>query len=335
VSEDQLAAPSAALGAIALLASASYAAWLLRRPERAGRRELFALGIAVFSVAAALLVTAARVPRAPLGDALAVRFVNWSALFWAGAALALPSLVRGPLAAAAVLAIALVSIGMLPALERNRASLLGLSAGASEAALGVLLGIREPGIAQRMGIAFGLPLVTDDPDLLRRASPRSQLERFERVIGHLRRERRSLFREPRAELPGAPLRERFALVPMARCRGEMQAPAPLAGAAPPAARIHGWARDVQAQRAASWVVVADEAGQIRGLGSALPETPAAERHFGRDRWSGYLAPFEASRRYTAFAVLADGRSACPLGRPEAPRGQSRHPGRRGAEPDRR
>jgi hypothetical protein len=312
VGTDGLGVASCALGAIGLAAAAIYGVALLRRPSKPASRELLALGIMTFAVAAALVVTAARLPRAPAQDAFSERFVNWSAMFWTGGVLALATLARVRQAAVSVWLIAALSVAMLPAMGPARASLLRQSAAASEASLGVMLGIRDAGLPASMGVYVGLPLLTSDPELVYRASRRGRSDRFQRVVDRLRRDRRGFFADPRASLPGTRLGDRFAVVSARRCSGGMDSPIALAGAVRAAAKVGGRARDLDADTVPPLVVITDASGTIRGLGAARRGSAAAKRRFGRFRWSGFVADYEPAERYRAYAVLSDGRSACRL-----------------------
>jgi hypothetical protein len=309
---DGLGIASCFFGAAGLVGLVAYSVWQFRGAGKPGRRDLVALGIMAFVVATAALVAAGRLPRAPVHDAVSERFLNWSAMFWAGGVLALPTFARGRWGAALVAAIPIVSLCMLPAIEPSRVSLLRWNANGKVASLGLLLGIQEPSLPQKMGAYVGLPLVSDDPSQVERASIQGRTERFERVTARLRRDRRSFFADPHATLPGATLGERFALVPSARCRGAMSAPILLADTLPPAAEVGGSARGETDEDSPPFVVITDASGTIRGLGRnlAVPGGPLASRF----RWSGYVAGFDPSQRYNAYAVVDDGASACPLRR---------------------
>jgi hypothetical protein len=224
--------------------------------------------------------------------------------------LAIPSFVRGAGASVVVVLLAVTSICMLPSIEQSRESALMWQRGGSNASLGLMLGIRDPSFAKRMGVYVGLPLVTSAPDLVDQVSPGARLDRFERVVERLRRERRSFFADPRADLPGADLVDHFTIVPPGRCRGEMAAPAPIMGSTPPAARVRGRVLDRPASRAPLEVVIADAAGVIRGLGIGRVSDGAKGAH--GTRWSGYLAAFDPTVQYAAYAVLADGHRVCRL-----------------------
>ena len=104
--------------------------------------------------------------------------------------------------------------------------------------------------------------------------------------------------------------DRFAIVSPGRCRGGMAAPAPIMGSAPPAARVRGRLLERPGNRARLEVVIADASGVIRGLGIGRASDGA--QGAPGIRWSGYLAAFDPSEQYTAYAVLGDGHSACRL-----------------------
>jgi hypothetical protein len=193
-------AASFALGAIGLFGSAIFALWLMRPRSRAGPQALLALGVMAFAVAAAAAVALARLDFDIIGDPLAPRFVSWSAIFWMGVVLAVASVARGALGSAAALSIALLSLCMLPALETTREIVTKRTADAAEASLGLVLGIHDRWLATRMRIL-------------------GDHDRFQRVVGRLRQDRRSFFAEPWADLPGAPLADRLAVVLSERCQG--------------------------------------------------------------------------------------------------------------------
>lgn len=309
---ESLGPVSGAFGTAGLVGFAAYALWLLRRRSPAGRQELLALGITAFVVGAAAVAALARVPRAPLDDAVSERFVNWSALFWTGGALAMPHLVRGVASNVAVAVIVVLSLGMIPAMEPTRVSLLQWNDRAGEASLGVLLGLRTESVALQMGGFAGLPLVTDAPELVALHARPARLERFLRVVERLSRDRRSFFSAPWANLPGAVVGERFDLVPARRCRGNMAPATPLLEASKQVVAVRGWAEVASDAGGPARVVVADEAGIVRGLGALRRARAPGKRDFLRLQWTGYLTEFDANERYVAYLVLADGRSACPL-----------------------
>jgi hypothetical protein len=302
VDSEGLGGASAVLGGLGLAASASHALWVLRRRATASPQELLGLGTMVFAVAVALEVALGRMSWAVSSFAYAVRFVHWSALFWIGGALVVPGLVRGRSAAAAAAAIVAISVCMVSTVEENREELLRTNSVATNASLGVLLGVRNESLPRAMG-GLWAPKISGPRDA------RARKARFEDVVERLKRDRRSFFADSRADLPGASLPDRFGVVSATRCQGSMARPVRLEGAVPRAARVRGWTG--RAPRG-QLVVISDAAGIIRGLGSEVRGVGPVRDAAGRSRWVGYVTPFDPSERYTAYVVLSDGHSACPL-----------------------
>jgi hypothetical protein len=250
-----------------------------------------------FAVAAAAVVALARMGTG-LADPLNPRFVNWSATFWMGAVLAGASVARGTLGSALAVLVMVLSLSMLPAISDIRKTPMKWRNAATEASLGLLLGIPDLRIANRMYVL-------------------GKYERFHRALEGLKRDRRSFFAHPWAELPGAQLVERMVVVPSVRCRGDMRVTSPYGAPAARVARLKGVVEEASGKPAPSLVVVTDGAGIIRGLarvrdgsGRALPDFSGSAP--GPFEWSGYLTDFNPSERYVAYAVLSDGRSACQL-----------------------
>lgn len=298
VARPSLEPVSCLAGAIGLVGSASFAVWLLRRPSRAGREQLLGLGIMGFVVAAAVVVALARLRFGMVGDPLALRFVNWSATFWMGAVLAIAPLARGTLGPVSVALIVVLSLCMAPALDSLREISLKRKAAAEEASLGLLLGVADHRLADRMG-ALG------------------HYDRFDRAARRLEQERRSFFASPWADLPGAPLVAGLVVVPSERCRGVMRTPRRFGVPAAGVYQIGGWVAE-RGRSAPSLVVVTDAAGIVRGLGSVRDGSGGMPSRLSSSgpaplRWSGYLVGPSPAEPYVAYAVLSDGRSACRLG----------------------
>ena len=213
------------------------------------------------------------------------------------ATLATAWLVVACLYVATAVFIIVLSVCLAPALESTRERLANRGAEASEASLGLLLGMRNRPLANRMRI-FG-----DYP-------------KFRRVVGHLAKDRRSFFADPWADLAGSRLVDRLAVVPSKRCLGSMRKAKLFGAPARGAATIRGWVEDASGKRP-SLVVVTDRASIIRGLGRVqgpggmLPVLSSGRPD--RIKWSGYLASFDPSESYVAYAAHLDARSACRLG----------------------
>jgi hypothetical protein len=117
----------------------------------------------------------------------------------------------------------------------------------------------------------------------------------------MRKDERNVFADPRRQLPGARLGDHFDVVSAARCEGALARLEPLP-TRPASARFSGRAWDRAADRPPAFVVAADEHGVIRGLAN-----------LGRGGARGFRGTLlRPSQRHALYAVLADGRSACPF-----------------------
>jgi hypothetical protein len=81
-------------------------------------------------------------------------------------------------------------------------------------------------------------------------------------------------------------------------------------------RLRGWAWDRRAKRAPVRILVVDRDGRVRGLGVTGLRRPdiADQRRNRRMRtagWEGY-AGGRRDGGMSAYAILRDGRAACPL-----------------------
>ncbi len=281
---------SVASGALGLAAAAAICVWLLRHPERARGRRLVGFGLMASTAGLGLVIAALRLAFFGVEQAIDLRFLCWSGLFWIGLALAappeLPDGSRAWRATALVGLFALLSLLALPSLRLfdERAALDRRIA--EEVALQLLLGIRHDPSAVRLSIY--------------------NAEVVYRSAAHLRASGRNLFADPRGLLPGEELVRRFAPVAPSRCQGGVAEAHPLVGSRPSAVHWAGWARTRPPGEAPRYVVITDDAGVIRGLGSF------DDRHAG-GTWFAVLARPRLRRAYQAWAVLADGRSACPIG----------------------
>ena len=93
----------------------------------------------------------------------------------------------------------------------------------------------------------------------------------------------------------------------------MEAIAPIPTRGEAAAYTSGWSRLESAKGPPSFVAITDSAGTVRGLGS-FTRTRDARWSGGiqRHRWRGFIADFDASERYRAYAVVTEGALACRL-----------------------
>ncbi len=277
---------------VVLFGALAFSHW---RKTSGGALRTFAIGLMAFGIAGALLVVFVRFLSSDPVHAVAIRWVTWSALFWIGASVAL--LVRRgegaprPLVLLAALLLPVVSACMIPALQDARALHAMRNSQASKLTLALLLDIHHDGLARSVAL--------DEPDLVYRVAER------------LEREGRHPFDDARRALRGATLRDRFAEA--GSCSGGLAATQPVPTRGPPAAKVRGWITRTTKSAPPRFVVLTDAAGVIHGLGSfaAAAPQPGGARS-GSAAWAGFIADYRAAGRYTAHAVLADGRSVCRL-----------------------
>ncbi len=275
-----------------------FGALVIARWRRAAGPALdtLVIGLMAFGIAGAVLIAFAKLPFAGPGDAVAIRWVVWSGLFWIGASVALAPR-RGersahPRVLLASLLLPVISACMIPALQDARALHAMRKSQASRLSLALLLDVRHDRLARSVAL--------DEPDLVYRVADR------------LERGGRHPFDDPRRSLRGAMLRARF--VEVGNCTGRFAGTRPVPSAVPPAAEVRRAAVLTTELPAPRFVVLTDDAGVIHGLG----DFAAAPPQFGEARsetaaWAGFIAAYRPADRYTAYAVLADGRSACRLG----------------------
>lgn len=286
-------------GAIELLALVVYTLILLRRRSRPAAGELFSLGLMVFPVAGGFLVAVNRVwsPDSAVDE----RFVTWTTLFWLGAASAVSTMMsqKGRRGALGIGLIWMLSLSMIPALNAARAA---------QARTRSLLAMRS--VMQLAGVQW---------DQLAGANFILSPDYVYRVSARLRRDRRSVFADPRADLPGAALDTRFVHAPDTRCSGVIRVFREIPTRGEPGAQVFGGAWDVSENKAPASIVLTDSAGVIRGLGIFSPYAgPGPKEAATGSLWVGFVAGFDRSGPYTAYGVLDDGRTVCRLASWSAP-----------------
>jgi hypothetical protein len=282
---------SVVAGGIGILAAAALLAAALRRRDRLCPPERIGLGLVLFAAAGSLM---AGLTRLGLGFGRVDRFATWGTLFWLGlltAAVSLPALRSSPRRLrAALLLLGLLSLAMLPGFVQARAGHLARDRALEAAASALWLGIENDAVARRL-----MPL---------------QPELIPPVAARLARDRRNLFADPRAGLPGSRLDEQFRAAEPGRCRGALGPLRPIPARNRRAAELRGWAVDVARKEPPRYVVIADARGRIRGLGS-LGGPSRIEP--GAWRFVAYLADPDPTASYSAFGILPDEGVACALG----------------------
>jgi hypothetical protein len=258
--------------------------------------DTLAIGLMAFGITGALLVAFARLPFAGPGHAVAIRWIIWSGIFWIGAASAMVPR-RGKrtayqIALLGTVLLPVISACMIPALQDARALHEMRKRQASRLSLALLLDVRHDRLTRSVAL--------DEPDLVYR------------VAGRLEQGGYHPFDDPRRFLLGAMLRERF--VEAGTCSGRFAGTRAIPTTVPPAAEVRGSVVLTTEFPAPDFVVLADDAGVIHGLGdfAAAPPQPGGA-HTETVAWAGFIVAYRPSSRYTAYAVLTEGGSACRLG----------------------
>jgi hypothetical protein len=282
---------SVAAGGVGVGALAAYL-WWLRRPSRVDSWACFAVGLTSFALAGGVIVTLNRWTFA--SAATSIRYVSWTTLFWMGLAAACVSVtVRARRWAWTVLvALPVVSVAMLPALERARDRLQHLAAQDEIAAAMHLSGVQWDARARHPSSG---PIY--------------------RVVERLRSDRHGFFANRWGDLTGDRLDEHFTRTSRKHCTGTVRSVASIQARGGPAAEVYGRAWDLIADSEPALIVTADAEQIIRGVGLVVrrPTLRHLRNRPARARaapWVAFVDGFDPSQRYAAFAVLADGRAAC-------------------------
>jgi len=287
VGADGMLTLSTAVGALAAALACAYGVLVWRRGAALPGLSLAGFGLMVFVLGGGLIVGLTRLAIFGASQAVERRFLSWSTLFWIGGAWALGSLAAGPGARSALaVSLAALSLVMLPARFEAHA-----------------YGVARDGPVQDVALALvlGAP-----PDELLLGVTRQPSEVVARVAQRLSRDRRSPFDDERSDLAGAAFAERFVPARAELCGGDSELGWRARGAQ--LGTVRG--RIDRDGIAPAYFVLVDSQGVVRGLGEERPAPAAAApgRH-----WAGVVAGFAPTERYAAWAVLRDGRSACPLG----------------------
>ncbi|MFG1421645.1 hypothetical protein [Roseixanthobacter liquoris] len=286
------------MGGIGVGLGVGAGAVLLARPSVATPARLVLLHVIVFIAASAALTSLGRLTFG-VGQALASRYLTPSLVFWLALTFLwwslLPDRVRLVAPASAVFALVLMA-GYARTVEDVVEAMRVTRNGAATA---LLSNVRD-------NAEFGRIFL--DPQVV-----------AERAV-LLRRQRLTLFADPWAGWMGTPLAAHAAIAPATSCLGAFEGAQAVPDAAPGSAfRVTGWAWDAARAGAPEKILMVDAAGTIVGYGltdGRRPDVPAAIPVVTRQEvgWRGHVKLTEPTQ-VGAFILLADGRSACPLGRP--------------------
>ncbi len=145
------------------------------------------------------------------------------------------------------------------------------------------------------------------------------------TLDSLRNNHQIIFTEEWTHWPGIPLNRRFSMdrTPGA-CEGEFEQAMQVISPLKPGWRVTGWAWDNKAGHSPHYVILADNDGLIAGValtGFPPPSTFAAlPGKYVASSWNGYVNG--QPRSITAYALEADDRSLCAIGKREMHRAGS-------------
>jgi hypothetical protein len=136
-------------------------------------------------------------------------------------------------------------------------------------------------------------------------------------IHYLARNQLSVFSEEWTQWTGLQVASRFVIGQADACLGHFDESNIVATGFMPGSRVSGWAWDVRASRGPKSVVLVDQDSRIAGVARNIvsrPDVAAGVPSLKTDRvgWRGYIAGV-VPRTITAYMVLRDGKSLCPLG----------------------
>ena len=287
VGANGMLALSTEVGAHAVLLACAYGVLVWLRGAALPGFGLAGFGLMVFVLCGGLIVGLTRLEFYGATQAVDRRFLGWSTLFWIGSAWAVGSLASGRAARLALVgSLAALSLAMLPACFEAYEYGVTRKGRADDLALALQLGARPD--------ALLVDVMRQSPEVVGRAAE------------HLSRERRSPFDDERSGLAGAPFAARFTAAERQPCGS-----APEVRWRDPGGELATvWGRLDPDGVALAYLVLVDSKGIIRGTGDERLAPRGAEP--GR-RWGGVIAPFASGERYTAWAVLRDGRTVCRAG----------------------
>jgi hypothetical protein len=294
--EIEVGPQSAVIGMAGLILFAGHARWVRRHARLANSQDLLALGIMAFATVVALGIALTRLFAIGPQQALHTRFLDWSALFWAGAFLSLAAFGRRSqrpavwLAAGATLILVTSSI-LVAAHHGQRRELMLKQEAADDAALAIFLGV--DGAWEKAKIHRGTE------------------EEYRQVLGALERDGKGLYADARRTWIGQPLEPLFRVEP-ARCKGGLHALIAPNNMKRDEKRLRGWVQTRGQGGTPESIVLTNDKGVIRGLGNVRREY--RPRGPGESTWTAWVTRSWRKKSYSVFVVLDDGRTACPIGK---------------------
>jgi hypothetical protein len=285
------------------IAAIGFALYVRARSDSFWKLRAFFVYLALFIGATALLIAVGRLNYG-LGEAAAIRYRTPTLIFWAsilglgfswwnGIAGYIGRSLGTPILAALFIAIVVVPAQRLTVEHFARLSKqmndnsIALAFDATDKVYGELFSLR--------------------PDLVRRYAP------------FLRENRLSIFADRLFTARGEPLTTLFVGTSAQECSGSFEGLQPVEDTAKQKGTVFGWCWLRNESRGPATIVLADDRDAIVGLAQGMERRPDIAAYFRNPKmlatgWSGYVHAEPTSRVITAYAVLPDGKTLCPLGR---------------------
>jgi hypothetical protein len=287
------------IGLVALIGVASAVFQSFRRPDLP-RVARLSIGVMVFVTGGAFLTALGRMSLGP--PEVATRYATPVCVFWVCALLVLLTgrgalqtgfeIRTSPVLAIAITAVVLV---ILPAHLDETARFNQRAVAVQDAALALAADVPA---SDQIRIIYPDPTITLS------------------LVDVLRTHHLSLF--ARAGIPmGEPVPAQYRVVTRDHCQGTWESTVTLDSPDNVAESATGWAWDNAANRPPKMVIIADQAGVIRGLARFTREREdVAETLHNRGMvssgWFGFARRLPGINRYRAYALLSDGVSLCAL-----------------------
>jgi len=117
---------------------------------------------------------------------------------------------------------------------------------------------------------------------------------------------------------GEPLTALFVGTSVQECSGSFEGLKLLEDGSRQKGKVSGWGWLRNESRGIATIVLSDDRGATVGLARGMERRPDVASHFHNPKmfatgWSGYINAEPTSRIITAYGILSDGKTLCPLG----------------------
>jgi len=275
-------------GAVGVLLLAVFAIAMLRQRDRAGPVPIL-IATALFGLG---MMSLAALGRLKFGLALSSRYSSPVLMFWASLLVLATIHLRQHHARRRVAGMTVLTVVVLGLAYYQR----------SFTAIGWAWTV------PRLEATTALLANIDDPEALVRVYPTPSVPWDRAPL--LRERHLSLFADQWSDWLGTLLTDHTRLSAAERCRGGIDQVTPVGASDARGWRASGWIWDAERRAVPGRVVVAGASGRVIGYGlTGFPKTGGGEG----GGWHGHFAAVQPAS-IVAYALLDDGRTACPLGR---------------------